>query len=83
MKSLVLFDPYIGLYQVLSLRARENLEAIVIKGMVPFTCIPHSSSITGASPSDYLVSYLGHSLGKSYPSAEMQSVYSVALADRV
>ena len=31
-------------------------------------------------PTDCLVSYTGHSLGESYPSAEMQSVYSVALA---
>ena len=38
--------------------------------------IPQSSSITGISPSDYLVSYPGHSLGESYPPAEMQSVYS-------
>ena len=29
--------------------------------------ILQSSSITGASPSDYLVSYLGHLLEKSYP----------------
>ena len=44
--------------------------------------IPQSSSIIGASPSDYLVSYPGHSLEKeSYPSAEMQSVYSTAPAD--
>ena len=35
--------------------------------------IPQSSSITRASSSDYLVSYLGHSLGESYPSAEMGS----------
>ena len=39
---------------------------------------PQSSSITGASPSVYLVSYLGHSLGKSNPSANMWSVYSTA-----
>ena len=44
--------------------------------------IPQSSSIIGTSPSDCLVSYLGHSLGEwSYPSAEMQSVYSTAQAD--
>ena len=43
--------------------------------------IPQSSSITGASPSDYLVSYPGHSLGESYLSTEMQSVYSVAPAN--
>ena len=43
--------------------------------------IPQSSSITDATPSDYLLSYLGHSLGESYPSVEMQSVYSAATAD--
>ena len=43
--------------------------------------IPQSSSITGASPSDCLVSYPGHSLGESYSSVEIQSVYSTALAD--
>ena len=43
--------------------------------------IPQSSSITGVSPSDCFVSYLGHSLGVSYLSAEMQSVYSIAPAD--
>ena len=36
--------------------------------------IPQSPSITGTSPSDCLVSYPGHSLGSSYPSAEVQSV---------
>ncbi len=43
--------------------------------------ISQSSSITGASPSDRLVSYPGHSLGESYPTAEKQSVYSTAQAD--
>ena len=38
-------------------------------------CIPQSSSITEASPLDYLVSYPEHSLGKSYSSAEKQSGY--------
>ena len=46
-------------------------------------CILQSSSITKASPSDSLVTYLGHSLGESYCSAEMQSVYSAAPADWV
>ena len=40
--------------------------------------ILQSASITGASPSDYLVSYPGH---LSYPSAEMQSLYSTTPAD--
>ncbi len=43
--------------------------------------IPQSSNTAGTSPSDCLVSHLGHSLAGSYPSAEMQSVYSTAPAD--
>ena len=43
--------------------------------------IPQSSSITRVSPSDCLVSCPGHSLGEFYPSAEMQSVNSVAPAN--
>ena len=42
--------------------------------------IPQSPSITGTSPSDCLVSYPGHSLGGSYPSAKEQSVYFTAPA---
>ena len=42
--------------------------------------IPRNSSITGATSSDCLVSYAGHSLGESY-SLEMQSMYSIAPAD--
>ena len=34
-------------------------------------CIPQSFNITGASPSDYLVSYQEHSLRESYPTVEM------------
>ena len=41
----------------------------------------HSPQITGTSPSDCLVSYPGHSLGGSYPSAEVQSVYSTIPTD--
>ena len=44
-------------------------------------CIPQNCSITGVTSSDCLVSYTGHSLKESYPSAEMQSVYSTAPAD--
>ena len=43
--------------------------------------IPQSSSIAGTSPSDCFVSYPGHSLGRSYPSAEEQSVYSTVSAN--
>ena len=42
--------------------------------------IPQSSSITGASPSDFLVSCQGPSLEGSYPFAEVQSVCSTAPA---
>ena len=42
---------------------------------------PQSSSITEDSPSDCVVSYSGHSLEESYPSAEMQLVYSAVLVD--
>ena len=38
--------------------------------------MPQSSCITGTSPSDCLVSYLPHSLWGSYPSVEVQLVYS-------
>ena len=46
-------------------------------------CIPESSSNTRTSPSDCFVSYPGHSLGRkgSYPSTEVQSVYSTAPAE--
>ena len=43
--------------------------------------IPQSSSITGALQSDCLMSSTGHSLRESYPSEEMQLVYSTAPAD--
>ena len=43
--------------------------------------IPQSSSITETLPSDCLVSYSGHSLGRSYPSAEKQSVLSTTPAN--
>ena len=44
-------------------------------------CTVETSSITGASRSDCFVSYPGHSLRESYPSAAMQSVYSATQAD--
>ena len=44
-------------------------------------CIPQSFNITRASPSDCLVPYPGHSLGDSYSSVEMQSVFSTAPED--
>ena len=46
--------------------------------------IPQSSSITGTSPLEFLVSYLRHSsvMRGSYSSAKVQSVYSTESADR-
>ena len=52
---------------------------MAIKGVLP---ISQSSGIIGASPSDYFVSYTGLLLEESKHSAEMQSVYSGALADK-
>ena len=46
-------------------------------------CIPQSSSVTGASLSNYLPSYPEHSLEESYSSAEMQLEYSTAPANKV
>ena len=43
--------------------------------------IPQSSSITGSSSSDCLVSYPGHSFRESYLSAEVQLVYSSGSAE--
>ena len=44
-------------------------------------CIPQSSGNSGASQSDSLESYTGHSLEVSATSSEMQSVHSTAPAD--
>ena len=43
--------------------------------------IPQSSTITGASLLDCLMSYSRHSLRGAYPSVEIQSPYSTALPD--
>ena len=45
--------------------------------------ILQSSCITGTSPADCLVLYLGYSLGESYASAEMQSLYSTSPKEKV
>ena len=77
--QLVLFKLLIGPYHVLPFWARVDLEAMAMKGVLH---IPPSSSIIGTPPSDWLVSYPGHSWGwGSYPSAEVQSVYSTAPAN--
>ena len=43
--------------------------------------IPQSSSITGTSPLDCLISYAGHSFGEPYSTVEMPSVHSVTPVD--
>ena len=67
---------------MLTLQARVDLGVMAMKR---YSCIPQSSSITGASPSDCLVSYPGHVLllvvVESSLSAEMQLVYSTVPAD--
>ena len=77
--QLVLFNPYLW---PLSGAATPGQSGSGNNGNEGVLCIPQSSSITGTSPSDYLVSCPGHSFGwGSYPSAEVQSVYSTAPAD--
>ena len=69
-----LFDPYAGA----TILGQSEPVSNGNKGVL---CIPQSSNITEVSISDCLVSYLGHSLGKSYSFAEIQSVYSAAPAN--
>ena len=75
---LVLFNPLIGPLSGATTPGQRGPGSDGNKGVLH---IPQSSSIAGTSPSDCLVSYPGHSLGGSYPSAEKQSVYSTAPAD--
>ena len=76
---LVLFNPEIG---PLSGATTPGQSGPGSNGNEWVLRIPQSSSIAGTSPSDCLMSYPGHSLGRgSYPSAEKQSVYSTAPAD--
>ena len=69
-----LSDPQIWPNQVLPLRVRVDWGVMIMKEFSPFPK-------TGASPSDSLILYPGHSLVESYPSVEMQSVLSTAPAD--
>ena len=71
----VLFDPSLGPSQVLSLRSRVDLGAAAMK---EYPGLPKAHVITGASPSDCLVSYPEQSLVWSYPSAETLSLCSIA-----
>ena len=55
----ILIHEYSPNNQVQPFWDRVDLGAMAMKG---YSRIPQSSSITGTSPSDYLVSYLEHSL---------------------
>ena len=65
---------------MLPFEARVDLVVMTKKG---YSTLPQSSSNTGTTPSDCLMSYPRHSLEESYPSAEKQLVYSTAPVDRV
>ena len=77
---LVIFNPQIGPYQVLPLRDQSGPGSDGNKG---YFRIPQSSSIAGTSPSNYLVSYTGHSFGGGglTPLQRSSRVYSTAPAD--
>ena len=75
---LVLFNPLIGPLSGATTPAQSGPGS---DGNEEILRIPQSSSIIGTSPSYCLVSYPGHSLAESYPSADKQSVYSTAPAD--
>ena len=68
----------IGPYQFLTTPAQSGIEADANKRLQHNS---QSSSISEASPEDCLVTYSGYSLGESYSSVEMRSVYSAASAD--
>ena len=56
--QLIIFDSDIGPHQVLPLPARVDVGAMKNKGVLR---ILQSANMTGISPSNCLVSYLGHS----------------------
>ena len=74
--QLVLFNPLIG---TLSSATTLGQSVPGSNGNEGVLCIPQSSSITGTSPSDSLVSYSEHLI--SYSSAKKQLVYSTTPAD--
>ena len=76
--SLVLFDPYLRPYQVVNTLGQNEPGSDSKEGVLR---ISQRSSMTGALPSDCLVSYPGHSLGESYLSVEMPLVYSTPPTD--
>ena len=75
---LVLYNPFIG---PLSGATTPGQSGPRSNGNKRVLHIPQISSNAGSSPSDCFVSYPGHLLAGSYPSAGVQSVYSTAPAD--
>ena len=76
---LFLFNPEIGPYQVLPLWARVDLGAMVMKG---YSAFPKAPALL--EPHHQIVKCHIQDTrwrGGSYPSAEVQSVYSTAPAD--
>ena len=74
--GLVIFNPYIGPLLGDTTPGQSGPRS---DGNKEVLRIPQSSSFTGASPSDCLVSYLEHLIWLgSYHSAEKQPVYSTA-----
>ena len=76
--QLVLFNPYIGPDQVLPFRARVYLRAMAMRGCsafpkAPASLVPHHQIVYCHKQDTHW--------GGSYPSAEVQSVYSTAPAD--
>ena len=69
----VLMSPLIGPYQVLSLQARVGLWVMATKG---YSVFPKAPSLL--EPHHQIVLCHIHSMGESYLSVEMQSVYSKA-----
>ena len=72
--QLVLFNPYIDA----TIPGQNGPGSNDNEGVLH---IPTTSSITGTSPLDCIVSYSRHSLGTDTPPTEVQLVYSTGLAD--
>ena len=76
---LVLFNPYIGPYQVLPLRGRVDLGAMAMKG---YSAFPKDPALLELHHWIVLCHIQDTRWGmESYPSAEKQSVYSTAPPD--
>ena len=70
--------------KVVRIRQEYSINRIIkvrLQYLKPFN-IPQIFSFTGTSPSDYLVPYPGNSLEESYPSTQIQAVYSATPTDR-